>query len=287
LGFRLDEYDVRNAYSYRYLKSATIENVRAVTNSILAGDDRLVNGLVIYRLFNNKVEHNKEGFACRGLWTGDDGMHPPPFLGTQPPDSTCHYITSGADVIDSGDVEDLVRLVRAGGHGLPGTGQTLLPLCNPVESEAVQQWKCGVESRPGGPIAKHDWVPSVTAPPHYSADVLVGQAVSGDFSGVDVLGTYGYVRLVETPYVPAGYIAVVASGGNDSPVNCIGFRQHPDPNQQGLRIIPGSDSGVYPVVGAFYLRAAGTGCRQRGGGAVCQITTAATYTPPPATAFGL
>src|SRR6185312_14144470 len=150
--------------------------------------------------------------------TGDDGMHPPPFLGTQPPDTTNHYLTSGAAQIDSGDVEDLVRPVRAGGMGLPGTGQTLLLLANPVESEAVQQWKCGVESRPGGPIAKHDWVPAVSAPPHYSADVLVGQAVSGDFSGVDVLGTYGYVRLVETPYVPAGYIAVVASGGNDSPV---------------------------------------------------------------------
>lgn len=170
-------------------------------------------------------------------------------------------------------MEDLVKLVRAGGFGISGTGQTLLLLCNPVESEFVQTWKSGQVSRPSGPTAKHDWVPSSQAPPHYSADVLVGTPDSGDFNGVDVLGTYGYVQLVETPYVPAGYIAVVASGGNNSPVNCIGFRQDPDPAMQGLRIIPGSDSGPYPIVGSFFLRSAGVGCRQRGAAAVMQIST--------------
>ena len=287
LGYKFDDYDVRNAYSYRYLRSATVDNVRAVTNSILAGDDRLVNGLVMYRLFNNKPENTKEGFVARGLWTDDDGQQPPPFLGTQPPASTNHYLTSGAAVIDSQGVEDLIKLVRAGGFGLSGTGQTLLLLCNPIESAAVQTWRNGVESRAGGPLAKHDWVPATTAPPHYSADVLVGQAASGDFSGVEVLGTYGYVKLIETPYVPAGFIAVVASGGNNTPLNCIGFRQDPDPSMQGLRIIPGSDSSPYPVIGSYLLRSCGCGCRQRGGAAVMQISTNASYTPPPATAFGL
>ena len=287
LGYKFDDYDVRNAYSHRFLRTATVENVRAVTNSILAGDDRLVNGLVMHRLFNNKPENTKEGFVARGVWTGDDNQSPPPFLGVTPPANTNHYLTSGAAQIDSADVEDLVKLVRAGGFGISGSGQTLLLLCNPVESEFVQTWKSGQLSRPSGPTARHDWVPAVSAPPHYSADTLVGQAVSGDFNGVDVLGTYGYVSLVETPYVPAGYIAVVASGGKDSPVNCIGFRQDPDPAQQGLRIIPGSDSSPYPVVGAFYVRNCGCGVRQRGAGAVLQITTNATYTLPPASAFGL
>ena len=107
LGYRKDDYDVRNAYTWRFLKTASVENVRAVTNSILAGDDRLVNGLVMHRLFNNKTERNAEGFICRGLWTGDDGMAPPPFMGTEFPDTTTHYLTSGAATIDSGDVEDL------------------------------------------------------------------------------------------------------------------------------------------------------------------------------------
>ena len=62
LGYKFDDFDVRNAYTYRFLRTATVENVRAVTNSILAGDDRLVNGLVMHRLFNNKPEHTKRGF---------------------------------------------------------------------------------------------------------------------------------------------------------------------------------------------------------------------------------
>ena len=57
-----------------------------------------------------------------------------------------------------------MRLVRSKGFGASGSGQTLLLLCNPVESEAVQTWRSGKESRPGGPVAKFDWVPAVSAP---------------------------------------------------------------------------------------------------------------------------
>jgi len=87
--------------------------------------------------------------------------------------------------------------------------------------------------------------------------------------------------------VPSGYIAVVARRRKQPPVNCIGFHQDPDSAMQGLRIIPGSKSSPYPIVGAFYLRSAGVGCRQRGAGAVCQITTNTTYTPPLPSAVGL
>jgi hypothetical protein len=161
---QFDDYDVRNAYTYRYLKTATVENVRAMTNSILAGDDRLINGLVMNRLFNNKQEHNIEGFTCYGLWTGDDGMDPPPYLGTQFPEDTNHYIASEAAVIDSEDVEALIRLVKSKGFGTPESGQTLLLLANLQESESVQGWRAGKESRPGGPSCKFDYVPSVAAP---------------------------------------------------------------------------------------------------------------------------
>jgi hypothetical protein len=287
LGYKFDDYDVPNAYTARFLRSATVENVRAVTNSILAGDDRLVNGLVMNRLFDNKPHPNKEGFICRGLWTGDDTQYPPPYMGVEFPFNTNHYLTSGNAVIDSQDVEDLVKLVRSKGFGLSGSGQTLLLLANPVESEAVQTWRAGKESRTGGPLAKHDFVPSTVAPPHYSADTLVGQPVPGEFNKVEVLGSYGYVSLVESAYIPAGYVAVVASGGPNSPANCIGFREDPDTNQRGLRIIGGSDFTPYPITGAFFLRSAGVGCRQRGAGAVMQITTNASYAPPPVTAFGL
>ena len=125
---------------------------------------------------------------------------------------------------------------------------------------AVQTWRVGQPSRPSGPEANHDWVPSVKAPPHYSADVLVGTAVSGELYGLEILGSYGYVQLLETPYCPAGYFAVVATGGPNSVSNVVGFRQSPDTNQQGLRQIPGADWTPYPIIGSYHLRSVRGGC---------------------------
>ncbi len=80
-------------------------------------------------------------------------MTPPPFLGTEFPRETTHYLASGAAQIDSGDVEDMAKLVRDKGFGLTA-GQQLLLLCNPVECEFVQTWRKGFETRVGGPITK-------------------------------------------------------------------------------------------------------------------------------------
>lgn len=280
LGYRFDHYDLRSSFTWQYLSRATADEVRAVMNSIIASDLKLVNSLTLRRLFNPNPEHTREGFTAYDLWSNDGSMSPPPFLGTQFPSSTTHYVASQAAVIDSGDVEDLVTPVRTKDYGLQSNSQLLL-LCNPQESMAVQTWRVGQPSRPSGPEANHDWVPSVKAPPHYSADVLVGTAVSGELYGLEILGSYGYVQLLETPYCPAGYFAVVATGGPNSVSNVVGFRQSPDTNQQGLRQIPGADWTPYPIIGSYHLRSAGVGVRQRGGAACCQITPSSTYTPPP------
>jgi hypothetical protein len=89
-------------------------------------------------------------------------------------------------VIDGGDVEDIVRLLRNKGYGFPPSQQLLL-LCNPQESEAVQTWRSGKESRPGGPAAKHDFVASAVAPPYLSGRPLWVQPVLGEFHAVPVL----------------------------------------------------------------------------------------------------
>ena len=167
LGYKFDHYDLRSSFTWQYLSRATADEVRAVMNSIIASDLKLINGLTLRRLFDNRVEHNRESFACRGLWTGDDNQQPPPFLGTQFPSNTSHYLASQATVIDSGDVEDLTALVRSKGYGLQGKSRLLL-LCNAQESKAVQTWRNGQPSRSGGPTANDDFVPATTAPPHYS-----------------------------------------------------------------------------------------------------------------------
>ena len=209
-------------------------------------------------------------------------MAPPPFGGVEFPSSTTHYLTSGQAAIDSGDVEDMAAALRAKGYGL-APGSQLLLLCNATESKAVQSWRRGVVTA-NGVSASHDFIPSASAkvPPFLTDQSVEGTRAAATFGGHDLLGSYGYVWLVESAYIPAGYIAVVCSHGPNSPQNVIGFRQHPDTALQGLKIIPGSDWSPYPISGSYFTRTAGVGVRQRGGGFCMQISANASYTPPTA-----
>ena len=116
--------------------------------------------------------------------------------------------------------------------------------------------------------------------PHYSPDILVGPPVSG-----------GALRPSDSRVLrlhPAARDAVLSCGlrrrgGHrryEQPFECYWLPPAPHPNYQRLHQIPGSDWTPYPIIGAYHLRTAGVGVRQRGGAAVCQITTGSTYTPP-------
>ena len=84
---------------------------------------------------------------------------------------------------------------------------------------------------------------------------------------------------MEESYIPAGYLVLLGSGGAGSLANPVGFREHPNPQMQGLRILAGNQQR-YPLIDGFYARSFGTGVRQRGGGAIMQITASPTYTIP-------
>ena len=66
----------------------------------------------------------------------------------------------------------------------------------------------------------------------------------------------------------------------DSPLNVIGFREHPNPAYQNLRVIP--RAGQYPIVGAYHQRSFGVGLRRRGSAVCVQVTTGNIYAPPSA-----
>ena len=93
------------------------------------------------------------------------------------------------------------------------------------------------------------------------------------------VGTYGPWHVVEEPYIPAGYLVGLASGGPENLQNPIGIREHANAAYQGLKIIPGQRSD-YPLLDSFYRRGFGTGIRQRGAGIVMQVTVAGAYTVP-------
>lgn len=96
--------------------------------------------------------------------------------------------------------------------------------------------------------------------------------------GQPVVGSYGGALLVESYFIPAGYVIIAATGGPNSNDNPVGFREHRNSAYHGLRVIPGV--GPYPITEHFYTRAFGTGVRHRGAAVAIQVTANANYTPP-------
>lgn len=77
-----------------------------------------------------------------GLWNGTDGLARPAVLGRTFDPSTTHYLASTAAQIDSGDIEDVYRMIRDKGFGL-GNGSQLLILAYPDDSEDIQTFRAG------------------------------------------------------------------------------------------------------------------------------------------------
>ena len=70
--------------------------------------------------------------------------------------------------------------------------------------EAVSGVKC---------LPKFDFVPSQAAPAYFTTEHLVGAVAPSEFEGLQVLGSYGDAWLIESHYVPLGYVIVAATGG--------------------------------------------------------------------------
>jgi len=199
-------------------------------------------------------------------------------MGVEFSSTATHYHKSGATQIDAEDIELMINEVTVKGYGTR-PGSQLIILANPIEGESIQGWRAGVESRPGGPNAKWDFVPSSNAPAWISAENIHGAIPPAEHpgTGLKVQGAYGKAWLIESNYVPVDYVAVVATGGIDSPDNVIGLRSYPDPAWSGLRMIPGVQ---HPVQDSHFLRTFGVGVRHRGAASVLQVGSGSTYTAP-------
>ncbi|SON62257.1 hypothetical protein MSIMFI_03778 [Mycobacterium simulans] len=281
LGYTFRDFDLASRFSWKFLRDADTRQVDAIINGIFASDNQLVTGTILRRLFDPTEKRNEHGMRVFGLYNGTDGITPPRYLGRTFDQSTTHYIPSQASQIDAADIEDSIRLITRKGFGT-APGSKLLVLANPDESELIQAWRAGEPSRPSGPDANYDFIPANDAPPFLTPHgELVGSQVPGQIWNVKVEGSYGPALLVQSDFVPSGYVAVVASYGPNSPLNVMGFRQHPNPSYQGLRHIPGA--GVYPLVSSYHQRSFGVGVRQRGAAVAIQVTNSSSYTAPSAT----
>jgi hypothetical protein len=277
LGYTFRDLDLASRFSWRFLRDADRRQVDGVMNGILAADQKLVSGTILNALFSNTRKRNEHGMVVYDLYDGA-APGPPSYMGRTFDDTESHYLTSGASQIDSQDIEDAVHLITRKGYGTQGNSRILI-LANPDESDHIQSWRSGQPSRPSGPDALYDFIPAADAPPFITpAGELVGTQVPGQIWNVKVQGSYGESLLVQSDFIPSGYVAVVATYGPNSLYNCIGFREHQNPNYQGLRQIPGA--GAYPIIGAYQQRSFGVGVRQRGAAVAIQVTTDNDYTAP-------
>jgi hypothetical protein len=140
--------------------------------------------------------------------------------------SHTHYLTTGADTADSGDLEDAVRHLREHGRGLLDSNEKIIALVAEAESEVIQGFRANVENE-NGITARWDFIPATNAPPYIITDggQLVGTPPPGEIHGLPNVGVCGPVTIVEQNVVPPGFFVVLATSESNSTSNAVGVRE--------------------------------------------------------------
>ena len=276
-GYDFKFYDLAVRYTWMFIAEADRRQLEMHHNLALDADNKLLFNKVMRTLFNslnlNGVTDQNEPVTVYKFYNAD-GEVPPPYATYTHAGTHNHYITSGGATVTSANLDTLA--LELGHHGYTlQNGYQLVLWVNTTEAAVIKTFKTSSG-------ASYDYVPN---PAMYGGKVWVpnnGQYVGGPQGTLDgEIGTYGPWHIIEEPYIPSGYMVGLASGGPENLQNPIGIREHANAAYRGLKVIPGQRSD-YPLLDSFYRRGFGTGIRQRGGGAVMQITASGSYTIPAA-----
>lgn len=277
MGFDFKWWDLAIRYTWQFLLDADSDQLRALNNSALEADNRLVFTRVMRRLFNNTTNVatiDEEAVNVYPFYNGDS-IVPPRWKNTVHTSGHNHYLGSNGATLDPVDLDDIENHLYHHGY-TNANGYSLLLLVNRQEGALIRNFVAGTAS------SKYTFIPGngVGGGTFINANGgIVGRPNIPNVSGLLVIGTFGPWVVVEEDYIPAGYVVGLASGGLDNIGNPIGVREHP--TLKGLRLVKGRDND-YPLTDSFYLHGMGTGVRHRGGGVVMQIVASTTYTIPAA-----
>lgn len=214
----------------------------------------------------DNITDSKEGIAVKRLYNGD-GEVPPDydtytFAGTH-----THYLTTaGASFVQADLTAAELELTHHGygDNAVGGAGGELLAF---LPRDLMAKARGFADFIP----ASTSQVASILA----DSGIIVGQRSSG--AGWRIEGTVGRFALIEATVIPAGYFVATVSGGELSPQNVLGIRQHANTSARGLRLNPGRND--YPLVDSFYDAYMGGGVKHRGA-ALVMMETAGSYADP-------
>lgn len=274
-GFDFKFYDLAVRYTWMFLAEADQNQLRQLNNTALEADTKLIFQKVMTRLFDplnrNGITDKNEPITVFGFYNGD-GEVPPKYKQNTFAANHNHYLVSGGATVTPANLTTLATSLEEHGYTLQN-GYRLVLWVNKQEGAVIRTFKTT-----NG--AAYDFVPN---PELYGGAIWVpnnGQYVGGPQGRVQgEIGTWGPFHIVEEDYIPAGYMAAIATGGQENISNPIGIREHANPAYRGLKIIPGQRSD-YPLVDSFYRRGIGTGIRHRGAGAIMQVKASGNYTVP-------
>lgn len=276
LGYDFGWYDLAARYTWQFLADASASQVEAIHAAALDADNRLVFEIVLSALYNNvnrtAVIDDLE-VPVKALYNAD-GTVPPKYKTNVFDGTHNHYMVSGAAVIDSGDLDDLHEQLRHHGYDKVN-GVTQVLLVNSREGKVIRTFRQSKNDT-------FDFIPSTNEPTDLileSSQTISGQRPAPTYGGLNVIGKYGDMLVIEDDLFPVGYVVIVGTGGKQNLNNPVGLRQHKNVALRGMRLVKGRDSD-YPLIDSFYNRGIGTGIRQRGGAAVLQIKASGSYSPP-------
>lgn len=276
LGYDFKWYDLAVRYTWMYLSEATAAQVESLHNMALEADNKLIFTKVLKAIFNNVNRTAQIRGQAVNVYPfyNNDGTTPPDYGANTFLSTHNHYLASGGATIDSGDLDTLETHISEHGYGKQ-QGSQLFVLVNKAQTATIRTFRVASGDQ-------YDFIPSANQAPFLlpanTGGIANGQPPS-QVAGMPVVGSYGPFLIIESDYIPAGYVVGFATGGIQNASNPVGLRQHAQPALRGLLQIGGKSNGDYPLIDSFYQRGFGTGVRHRGAGAVMKITAGA-YTIP-------
>ena len=287
MGYDLRYYDLAERFTWRWLGRSTAAQVRALNNTALDADNRLVARTILNRIFDNTntavtLEATGTATTAYPFYNGDVTVLPaaPPSWKTYSFTTThTHYGVSAGATVASADLNTMYEHIYH--HGYTQGGTQVFLLVNRAQAATIRTFRVATG-------ALYDFIPAAGSPAATFLGTMVGSFPTASAGAPNVfpgfIGTWGPIDIIEEDYMPSGYMLMFASGGKFAQTNPVGLREHENAGLRGLKLIPTFDR--YPLRESFYHHALGAGIRHGAAGYVMKVTGGGGYTIPTITLGG-